>query len=58
MNFLKKLLDDNSTLIGLSGFSFVKSKQYKTAVQETIFFNPIHQEKFFETNFTKNVLLL
>ena len=58
MNFLKNLFSDESTIIGLSGFSFARINQKKIKLETNFYFNPFEREKVFETNYIKNNLLL
>lgn len=58
MNFLKNLFDDESTIIGLCGFNLEKSNYNQNLIKKDLFFNSFQIEKVFETDFTKNVLLL
>ena len=58
MSFLKNLFGDDSTLVGLCGFKFVKTVYKKAELEHNFFFNPFDSEKVFETNYVKNNLLL
>ncbi len=58
MQFLKNFFDDDSTIIGLCGFGMVRQKYTETPIKNDFFFNPFVTENNFETNFSKNIMLL
>lgn len=58
MEFLKKFFNDDSTIIGLSGFKMLKPKYNESPIKNDFFFNPFQSETIFETKFEKNVLLI
>lgn len=57
MNFLKNFFNDENTIIGLCGFEGLKPN-YVEAIKNDFCFNPFQQKTNFETNFSKNTLLL
>ena len=58
MKFLKKIFDDDAAKIGLCGFKSLKPQYNTTVIEKDFFFNPFESQKVFETNFSKNILLL
>ena len=57
MNFIKNFFNDESKIIGLCGFKTIRTKYSKKTIEPDFFFNPFENNKAFETNFKKNVLL-
>lgn len=58
MKFLKNFFNDESTIIGLCGFNLEKTYCTKKIFIDENFSNPFQQQRIFETNFSKNTLLL
>jgi len=57
MEFLKKIFNDDSTVIGLCGFGGAKQRGNKSLMKQDFLFNDFQTEKVFLTNFEQNVLL-
>lgn len=58
MDFLKNFFNDEGKIIGLCGFKSMKTGYPKNRTETDFFFNPFQCEKVFETNYSKNALLL
>lgn len=58
MKFLKNFFNDESKIIGLCGFKSMRTGYPKSSMETDFFFNPFQREKAFETNYTRNTLLL
>lgn len=65
MEFIKKIFNDDSTIVGLCGFEEMKPNYNKKSLNTgvcNVIFNPFIPQKpstfNFETNFEGNVLLL
>lgn len=58
MEFLKKIFNDDNTIVGLCGFDSMKPDYRSAAMIKENFFNHMDCKKTFETNFTTNTLLL
>lgn len=62
MKFLKNFFNDESTIVGLCRFDSIKQKYNKnvttSGLENDFFFNPFQTQQVFETNISRNALLL
>lgn len=58
MEFLKKIFNDEDTIVGLCGFDNMKPDYRTRAMIRENLFNHLDCKKTFETNFATNTLLL
>lgn len=57
MNFIKNFFNDESTIVGLSGFKTTTEKSDIFGRPEEMFFNPFITKVRYETIFKGNVML-
>lgn len=58
MEFFKKIFNDDSVIVGLCAFGMKKPNYVQSPIEHDFFFNPFQEKQTFQTNFSKNNLLL
>lgn len=58
MKFLTNFFNDEGAVIGLCRFKLEKENHDEKSLSSEVFFNPFKSGQVYETNFSKNILLV
>lgn len=58
MEFVKNFFNDDSKIVGLCGFKTINKQNSSYFVKNDLLFNNSPSTKVFQTNYSKNILLV